>query len=185
MLEESLISPTINIAKEEQAIMKKALFVTLFLALIAPFNLSAGDTLDVAPSSTTDPFTLNAAHAAGGYDVYRLARDGQYLVNATIIDSSAGGLRVIGAAGTGDLPIIQPAPAEDGSLPSVFFKTTGTTVLKDLAFNGNGPGKIGRVGSMFEGNGKDQRVVVDGCVVEGFAVRGWGAVKCLLLPPLV
>jgi len=159
--------------------MKKTLFVFLTFALTIPNSLFAGDTLDVAASTTTDPFTLNAAHAAGGYDVYRLARDGQYLVNATIIDSSAGGLRVVGSAGTGDLPIIQPAPAADGSLPSVFFKTTGTTVLKDLAFNGNGPGKIGRVGSMFEGNGADQRVVVDGCVVEGFSGRGWGGGEML------
>jgi len=158
--------------------MRKMLFV-ITLALVVPFNLTAGDTLDVAPSSTTDPYTLNAAHTAGGYDVYRLARDGQYLVNATIIDSSSGGLRVVGAAGTGNLPIIQPAPAADGSLPNTFFKTTGTTVLKDLAFNGNGPGKIGRVGNMFEGNGKDQRVVVDGCVVEGFSGRGWGGGEML------
>ncbi len=119
--------------------MKKTLFVFLFLALVSPSGLF-GDTTDVAASTTTDPFSLNAAHAAGAAGtVYRLARDGQYLVNATIIDSSAEGLHVVGAAGTGDLPIIQPAPAADGTLPSVFFKTTGTTVLKDLAFNGDGP----------------------------------------------
>ena len=159
--------------------MKKTLFVFLFLALVSPSGLF-GDTTDVAASTTTDPFTLNAAHAAGAAGtVYRLARDGQYLVNATIIDSSAEGLHVVGAAGTGDLPIIQPAPAADGTLPATFFKTTGTTVLKDLAFNGNGPGKIGRVGNMFEGNGKDQRVVVDGCVVEGFSGRGWGGGEML------
>ena len=159
--------------------MKKTLFVFMFLALINPSGL-AGDTTDVAASTTTDPFTLNAAHAAGAAGtVYRLARGGQYLMNATIIDSSAEGLRIVGAAGTGNLPIIQPAPAADGSLPSVYFKTTGTTVLKDLAFNGNGPGKIGRVGSMFEGNGENQRVVVDGCVVEGFAGRGWGGGEML------
>ena len=167
------------IIKEELEVMKKTLFVFLFLALVSPSGLF-GDTTDVAASTTTDPFSLNAAHAAGAAGtVYRLARDGQYLVNATIIDSSAEGLHVVGAAGTGDLPIIQPAPAADGTLPSVFFKTTGTTVLKDLAFNGNGPGKIGRVGSMFEGNGTDQRVVVDGCVVEGFAGRGWGGGEML------
>ncbi|MFL3050364.1 MAG: FlgD immunoglobulin-like domain containing protein [Candidatus Neomarinimicrobiota bacterium] len=159
--------------------MKKTLFVFVCLALTGPSEVFA-DTTDVAASTTTDPFTLNAAHAAGtAGTVYRLARDSQYLMNATIIDSSSEGLRIIGAAGTGNLPIIQPAAAADGSLPSVFFKTTGTTILKDLAFNGNGSGKIGRVGSVFEGNGKDQRVVVDGCVVEGLSGRGWGGGEML------
>ena len=32
---------------------------------------------------------------------------------------------------------------------------------------------------MFEGNGKDQRVVVSGVIVEGFAGRGWGGGEML------
>tara|TARA_B000000460_G_scaffold51276_1_gene33516 strand:+ start:341 stop:2062 length:1722 start_codon:yes stop_codon:yes gene_type:complete len=168
--------------KKELELMKKTLFVFMFLALASPSGLFAADTLDVAASSTTDPFTLNAAHTAGGYKVYRLARGGQYLMNATIVDSSDDGLRIVGAAGTGARPVIQPSPGADGALPSVLFKNTknsSTTVFKDVAFNGNGPAKIGRTGSMFEGNGKDQRVVVSGVIVEGFAGRGWGGGEML------
>ena len=131
-----MISRFVNIIKKELELMKKTLFVFMFLALISPSGLFAGDTLDVAASSTTDPFTLNAAHTAGGYKVYRLARGGQYLMNAPIIDSSAAGLRIVGAAGTGARPVIQPSPDAEGAVPGILFKTTGdntTTVFKDVA----------------------------------------------------
>ena len=157
--------------------MKKTLFVFMFLALISPSGLFAGDTLDVAASSTADPFTLNAAHTAGGYKVYRLARGGQYLMNATIIDSSADGLRIVGAAGTGARPVIQPSPDAEGAVPGILFKTTAdntTTVFKDVALNGNGPAKVGRTNVAYTSSGASHRLVVDGCLVEGFSGGGWG-----------
>ncbi len=63
---------------EELKVMKKTLFVFVCLALTGPSEVFA-DTTDVAASTTTDSFTLNAAYEAGAAGtVYRLGRCGQY-----------------------------------------------------------------------------------------------------------
>ena len=161
--------------------MQKLLSKLFALVILVTVNIHAQDTLAVPHMIGTDPVgALNATivgdtttTGAQAHSVYLLENDKIYLMNAVLMvdyDLNLVGEAPDPAVATSKPPVIQAAILTDGSNQGTFIEaTSGNVTLKGLVFNGNTPDGLKRVGTVVKLMADYQKLVVDGCHVEGMS----------------
>ena len=146
-----------------------AVFFMLLMVLVVSSDLAAQDWdyLDVAPGYETLNKAVLEDLSAPANRVYRLQRDGLYLLNGTIQNNSAMPLRIFAAEGEGARPMIMTTADLSGANYRA-FALTGDGHFKNLYISGRS--NLG----IYTDDSKDMirlqevglKMVIDGCFLE-------------------
>jgi hypothetical protein len=148
--------------------MKKVFAISIAILVFSFQIAGAQQVVNVAPGLNT---LVDAIAVATSGDVFVLQRNAGY-AQQVLIDVNVP-ITVKAADGEGDLPILVPAQAADGSWPGANFRLYADITLENLAFTGiRVEGDRGaRVGSMFSMAADNLRAVIDGCTFVGYGGR--------------
>src|SRR4030042_5785938 len=113
-----------------------AILFAMMLVLSISNNLLAQDTLDVAQGYETlnlavEGDTLPDGTPANPNRVFRLERNGYYLLNGAVRNTGDNTIRIVAADGEGALPILIPAADETGASTKA-FQPRASGVYKNL-----------------------------------------------------